>query len=66
MTDVFVVDINVDKAAQRVLVVVEMTALLGMQRRQTIQSFTGGGRFHLDAGIAAGKLTQRRGNIYRD
>jgi hypothetical protein len=66
MTDVFVVDVYVNKAAQCTLVVEEMAPQLGVQRRQAIQRFAGRGCFNLDLSVAAGKMSQRCRNIYRD
>jgi hypothetical protein len=64
MTHVLVVNVNVDEASQLIGIVVQMTAQIRMQRRQVIQSLAGSGRLNLNAGIAGGKLTQRRGDVY--
>jgi hypothetical protein len=42
VTDVFVVEINVDKVAQHVLIVEEMAAQAGVCRGEQIKRLTGG------------------------
>ena len=60
MTDVFVVDVDVNKASQCTLVVEEMAPQLGVKRRQAIQRFAGRSGFNLDLSIAAGKTAAGR------
>jgi hypothetical protein len=43
-----------------------MASQLGVQRRQAIQRFAGRGCFNLDLSVAAGKMSERCRNIYRD
>jgi hypothetical protein len=65
VTDVFVVYVDINETAERLLFVVKMPAQLCVGQRQTVQSFSRGSCFNLNTRTAAGKLAKRRGNTNR-
>ena len=66
MTDVFVVDVDVNETAECLLVVVKMPPQLCVDQGQPVQSFSGCRRFNLNTRTPSGKLTKRYGNSNRD
>src|SRR5207248_1823965 len=62
MANVFIIDVNVNEIAQRILVIEEMAAQLSVRNRQLIESFTGGRRADFNLRLTASELPQRRWN----
>ncbi len=60
--DVFVVDVDVDEAAQLALIVVEMRFQPGVLRRQVREQLADGLAFDIDGVFLVGERPERRGN----
>src|ERR1700734_1144985 len=63
VTDVFIVDIQVDESAQLAFVRVKMPPHIGMLRHQCIHGFSDRGRGNLHRGLFPNILAQRRRNV---
>jgi hypothetical protein len=60
VTNILVVDVNVDEVPQRVLIVEEMASQFAVRRRQLIESFSRRRGVNLNFGLATGELPQWR------
>src|SRR5436190_9670309 len=59
MANVFIVDINVDEAAQCVLIRIQMIPQFSVSRGQRVECFTGSRCFNDDTRLAVRELTER-------
>ncbi len=63
VTDVFVVEIDVDESAQFAIIGIEMAAQIGMLGHQFGQRRTDRFGIEFDRGVLSSILSQRRGNV---